>query len=400
MKILMCHNHYQQPGGEDRVFDDECRLLESRGHQVIRFEKHNDALDGMSRLSMIKNTFRNAAAEGEVRDLIQKYRPDVLHCHNTFPLISPAVYRVAKNRGTAVVQTLHNYRLLCPAATLMRNGSVCEKCISRSLAVPGIVRGCYRGSRAATAVTAAMVFWHRLTKTWTDAVDRYIALTDFSREKFIQGGLPADRICVKPNLAEPDPGVGRHRERCAVFAGRLSEEKGVQVLLKAWSLLQDDIPLKILGDGPLSDIVAAAAAADSRISTFGHVDAEDVLRTAGDAALLVMPSVCYETFGRTIVEAFAVGTPVVASRTGAMQELIRDGETGLLFDPGNADDLAEKVRQLWNSEDRRRCMGEAARDDYERLYTAEPNYRRLIQIYEEAVADTGRKVTAPEPVPV
>jgi len=400
MKILACHNFYQQPGGEDQVFEDECELLESHGHIVKRFTRHNDQLDGMTHLAMLQNTIWNRSTELELLELIRGERPDVMHCHNTFPLISPSAYYAARREGVAVVQTLHNYRLLCPGATLLRNGSVCEKCVGSRVALPAIQHGCYRNSRSATAAIVGMVGLHHRKKTWTDAVDRYIALTEFSRQKFIAGGLPAERISVKPNFVQPDPGVGRHHGNFAVFVGRLSPEKGIETLLEAWRHLDSSVPLKILGDGPLSDLVHDAAEYDDRIEWLGQVDAGSVAQTIGQASVLVMPSVCYETFGRTIVEAFASGTPVLASRMGAMQELVDDGRTGVLFEPGNAVDLAEKLRSLWQHQDAQQDMQLAARDEYQNRYTAEPNYERLVEIYESAIAASAQSVASLESVTV
>lgn len=392
MKVLVVHNFYQMPGGEDRVFEDECGLLESHGHEVVRFTKHNDQLADMGSLDLLKNTIWNRTIEQELIDLLRRELPDVMHCHNTFPLISPAAYYAAKQQGVAVVQTLHNYRLLCPAATLLRNGQVCEKCVGRSLTLPAIQHGCYRNSRAATAATTAMLAVHRYKKTWTEAVDRYIALTEFSRQKFIEGGLPADRIVVKPNLVEPDPGMGSHDGANAVFVGRLSAEKGIETLLDAWEQLPDNISLKIAGDGPLADRVQDAAARDDRIEWLGHVANHEVCELIGQAHALVMPSVCYETFGRTIIEAFAAGTPVIASRTGAMQELIEHGRTGLLFEAGSSHDLVVRLQQLWHDSAQRDRMSVAARHTYEDSYTAEPNYQQLIDIYHDALAVSGSPV--------
>ena len=400
MKILVCHNFYQQAGGEDQVFVDECLLLQSRGHEVVRFTMHNDELDGMSKVEMVKKTIWNSTVEQDLIGLIRRERPDVMHCHNTFPLISPSAYYAAQREGVAVVQTLHNYRLLCPGATLLRDGDVCEKCVGMRVALPAIRHACYRNNRAATLATTAMLAVHHQKNTWTDAIHCYIALTEFSRQKFIEGGLPAERICLKPNLVQPDPGVGQHDGTYAVFAGRLSHEKGVETLLQAWERLDDQIPLKILGDGPMAEQVREAAKRDARIEWLGRVNIDEVAQVIGAANMLVMPSVCYETFGRTIIEAFAAGTPVIASQMGAMEELVDDGRTGFLFEPRNSKDLAEKLRRLWQQPDLQQQMQQAAREEYETRYTAEPNYQQLIEIYEAALATSGRPVSARDLVTV
>ena len=392
MKILVCHNYYQQPGGEDQVFSDECWLLQSHGHQVVRFTQHNDSLTGIGRWAMLRKTVWNKEVEGELLEVIRRERPQIMHCHNTFPLLSPAVYYAARRENVAVVQTLHNFRLLCPAATLLRDGQVCEKCVGKRFAWPAIQHACYRNSRPATAAVTAMLSSHHARKTWTGAVDRYIALTDFSRQKFIEGGLPAGRISVKPNFVQPDPGMGRGNGNYAVFAGRLAPEKGIETLLDAWSQMPQQIALRIVGDGPLAPLVEQAARNDTRIEWLGQRPLNEAVSIVGDAAMLVMPSVWYETFGRTIVEAFATGTPVIASRMGAMQELVDEPRTGLLFKPADPADLAAKVRWLWDRPDRRKQMCQAARDEYEQRYTAQSNYLRLMEIYREATAGRDREV--------
>ncbi len=400
MKILLCHNFYQQPGGEDGVLRDERWLLESRGHQVVEYTRHNDALDGMSRTEMAKRTFWNRDVYDDLTKLIREEQPDVMHCHNTFPLISPAAYGAARDQQLAVVQTLHNFRLLCPNAQLLRNGKVCEACVGKTLPWQSVVHGCYRGSRSATAVVAAMLTAHRLRKTWTTDIDRYIALTEFGRRKFITGGLPADRIRVKPNFVREDPGVGTGQGGYALFVGRLSEEKGIATMLQAWQHCRDLLPLKIIGDGPLAESVRQAADSDSRITWLGRQPTERVLQEMGQAVCLLVPSIWYETFGRIITESFATGTPVIGSNHGAMSELIDHERTGLLFEPGNPHSLGDAVMQLQSRPASRPAMRQAARDTWETHYTAEVNERQLIDIYEDAIraaAERHRTPHQPEP---
>lgn len=385
MKILLCHNFYQQPGGEDQVFGDEGALLESRGHEVVRYTLHNDDISDMGKLALARKTLWNEASANQIRKIIRSERPDVMHCTNIFPLISPAAYYVAREEGVAVVQSLHNYRTICPKAQFVRDGKVCESCLGKSIAWPAILHGCYRDNRSATAAVVAMLAYHRKKQTWSKIVDRFIALTEFSKQKHIEGGLPADKIDVKPNFVSPDPGVGSGNGDYAVFVGRLSPEKGVGTLLEAWSHLRRDLRLRIVGDGPLADDVRKAAAADRRIEWLGRRDLTEVCDIIGAATCLVMPSVCYETFGRTIVEAYAKGTPVVSSRLGAMQELVDEGRTGTQFEAGNAEDLAAKLEELLRDPSRLPEIREEARWEYEARYTAEANYEQLITIYETAL---------------
>jgi glycosyltransferase involved in cell wall biosynthesis len=390
MKVLLCHNYYQQPGGEDQSFLAEGRLLEANGHEVFRYTVHNDALKQASLLGAARRTLWNRQTHDAIRSLLRKHRPAVMHCTNTFPLLSPAVYYAARREGVAVVQSLRNYRLLCPAATFHRDGRVCESCLGKTVPWPGVLHGCYRGSRAATAVVSALVSGHRLLRTWTQAVDQYFTLTHFARQKFLEGGFPADRLHVKPNFVDPDPGPGSGTGGFAIFVGRLSPEKGVATLLEAWQYLGGDIPLKIVGDGPLRDQVRQAATPESSIHWLGRRPTEEVLALLGEAAFLVMPSTWYETFGRTIIEAFSRATPVIASRLGAMAELVQDHRNGRLFTVGDAVDLAATVRQLWTDSALRTALRQTARQSYLHKYTGARNYEILLNIYQQALSRSRR----------
>jgi glycosyltransferase involved in cell wall biosynthesis len=391
MKVLLCHNYYQQSGGEDAVFAAEDELLEANGHEVVRFTRHNDAINHMGRLEAAQRTIWNHDSYRQLREIMRREQPQVMHCTNTFPLISPAAYSAARAEGIAVVQGLHNYRLFCANSLFLRNGRVCEDCLGKRLPWPAVRYGCYRGSRAASAVVAGYQVSHRLARTWSRGVDRFIALSEFSRRKFIEGGLPAERIAVKPNFVA-DPGQGRGQGGYLVFIGRLSEEKGVQTLLAAWSRLPAPVQLKIIGDGPLASEVKAASEKIPAIEWLGRRSLEEVLRTIGDAVGVVLPSICYENFPRTLAEAYAKGTPVVASRLGALVELVDDGRTGLSFAAGDPDDLAAKVVQLMATPAARAEMRRACRLEYEQKYTAERNYAALMAIYEQALARRHRVV--------
>jgi glycosyltransferase involved in cell wall biosynthesis len=388
MKILVAHNYYKQPGGEDQCVAAEVAMLTAHGHAVIPYAARNDAIDEMSRLNAAARTLWSRPAYDEIRELIRTHRPEIAHFHNTFPLISPAGYYAARAENVAVVQTLHNFRLLCPNALLCRNGSICEDCLGKSIPWPAVVHKCYRGSRTASAATAAMLAVHRALGTWQEAVDVYIALTEFSRQKFIQGGLPSDKIVVKPNFVHPDPGTGMGNGGYGLFVGRLSQEKGLETLLAAWKSMRADLPLKIVGDGPMSAMVQEAAAQDSRILWLGRKSAEEVCELMGAALFLVFPSRCYETFGRVLIEAFAKGTPVIASNLGAVALLVDHGRTGLHFEPGNPLDLAAKVQRFLADPRRLKEMRQAARQTYEREYTAESNYRALLAVYEQALVNS------------
>jgi glycosyltransferase involved in cell wall biosynthesis len=384
MNIVMAHNFYQQSGGEDQVFAAEVDLLRRFGHRVETFVLHNDVVDVMSRAKALAATLWNRESYRAIRDLVHRTGATVVHFHNTFPLISPAGYKAASDAGAAVVQTLHNFRLICPNALLFREGHVCESCIGRTLPWPGVRHKCYRDSRTATGAVATMTAVHRALGTYNRLVDAYIAPSPSARAKLAEGGLPADRIVLKPHFVDPDPGLGPGGGGYALFAGRLSNEKGLEVLLDAWKLLGDMLPLKIVGDGPLASLVSDAVSRQPNIEWLGRRSIHDVYDLLGNAFLNVFPSRCYETFGRVAAEAFAKGTPVIASRHGAMADLVEDGRTGMLFEPGNHADLAEKIRVTLRHEGLHTTMRAEARRQYESHFTGQQNYQQLMDIYTQA----------------
>ena len=393
MKILLVHNSYQQPGGEDVVFEQEGQLLERYGHEVIRYRRSNRELEGLSglqRLVLVKNIISAADSKSDIDKILRAQKPDLVHVHNTFMMISPSIYEVCQKAEIPVVQTLHNYRLLCPGTTHYRDGQVCEECTEHSL-MRGVWHGCYRDSQAITAAVALMLTVHRARGTWTKSVDGYIALTEFSRQKFIEGGLPASRIHVKPNIVASDPGKSNGRGGYAVFVGRLSPEKGLSTLLAAWKLLSVSVPLMIVGDGPLRQRLEAEAERNGlwNVTFRGHVSNPDTREAIKQAAFLILPSLWYEGFPMVIAESLACGTPVLASRLGSTGELIDDGRTGLHFTAGDASDLARKVEWAWSHSSELAEMGHAARGEYETLYTPEKNYLRLMDIYEWLLSDCG-----------
>jgi glycosyltransferase involved in cell wall biosynthesis len=385
VNVIVVHNFYQQPGGEDQVFADETALLESRGHRVIRYTVHNDAINQTHALTIAGRSIWNRAAHAELLNLVINERANIVHFHNTFPMLSPAVYDAARSGGAAVVQTLHNYRLMCPSAIFFRDGHVCEDCQGRSVPWPGVLHKCYRDSYAASAVSATMLAFHRARGTYRHDVDAYIALTEFARGKFVDAGLPVEKIIVKPNFVWPDPGVAGGGGGYVLFVGRLSESKGLGTLLSAWKKLSAAIPLKIMGDGELAPAVRDAAAGDSRIEWLGRRPLDEVYHRMGEAEALVFPSLWYEGLPKTIIESFAKGTPVIASRLGSMAELIADGRTGVHFTAGDSDDLAAAVGRLLADANRLQSMRLEARLEFEARYTADQNARMLSAVYDRAL---------------
>jgi glycosyltransferase involved in cell wall biosynthesis len=385
MRVLLLHNHYQQPGGEDQVFAAEGDLLEARGHRVLRYVSHNDKIADMSRPALAKATIWNSAVYREIRALIRSERPDVAHFHNTFPLLSPAGYYAARAEGVPVIQTLHNYRLLCPNALFFRDGGVCEDCLGKMVPWPGVAHACYRTSHSSSAAVAAMLTTHRAMGTWNGAVDAYIALTEFARQKFIQGGLPADKTRVKPNFVYPDPGPGQGRGEYVLFVGRLSQEKGVETMLTAWQRLGTNAPLRIVGDGQLAPRVREVARRHDGVEWLGQRSRGQVLALMNDARALIFPSEWYEGFPMVIAEAYAVGLPVIASDLGSMSSLIVHGRTGLLFRSSDSDHLAAQVEWASMHPAELETMREEARKEFEAHYTAERNYEFLMGIYRAVI---------------
>jgi glycosyltransferase involved in cell wall biosynthesis len=384
MHVLRVHNYYQQPGGEDQSFASEVQLLKNHGHRVSVFTVHNESINTMGQLEVARKTIWNDTTYRELRAFVQSNRPDVVHFENVFPLISPAAYYAMRTEGIPVIQSLRNYRLFCANAYFFRSGQVCEDCLGKSVPWPALRYACYRDSRAATGTVVAMLMFHRVLGTWQRVVDCFVALTEFNRNKFIEGGLPAEKIAVKPNFLVSDPGPGKGDGGYALFAGRLSAEKGILPLLNAWRVLGKYMPLYIIGDGPLRDEVKTAAMRHSHINWLGHQQHAQILALMKAAHVLIFPSLWYEGFPRVILEAFAVGLPVLASKVGSMASLVEHGYTGLHFQVGDSADLAQQVALMLNEPALRTQMGQAARATYEQYYTAERNYELLSMIYKKA----------------
>lgn len=377
MRVLVAHNYYRQPGGEDAVAESEVALLRSRGHEVEFFTRRNDQLDEGQLLTAAIEAIWSRRVSRDLSQTIGRFAPAVMHVHNTFPMLSPAVYYTAFKQRVPVVQTLHNFRLFCLSATFLRKGQVCEDCLGR-LPWRGVERACYRESRAQSGVLATTLAVHRALGTYRTRVDRYIALNEFCRHKFIEGGLPADRIVVKPNFVEavPPPDGPRHG---ALFVGRLSREKGTATLGRA--VQGSGLMVDAVGDGPdRSDLQNIEG-----IRLHGSAAASAVRGHMERAACLVMPSIWYENFPRTLVEAFAAGLPVVASRIGALAELVEHGKTGLLFEPGSAQSLRDALAWAAGHPADMARMGRRAREVYEASYTPDINYRTLMDVYGQAI---------------
>ena len=387
LKIIAVHNRYQERGGEDEVFEAEAQLLSDRGCTVKTVtEPASDPRTWKQKYDVALNCIWSKPAHEKFLNLLREERPDVVHIHNFFPGISPSVYYACREADVPVVQTIHNYRIICPSATLYRDGHICEECMEHG-PWRGVRYGCYRDSRLGTAAIALMIQTHRKRETWTEMVDCYVTLTEFARRKMITGGLPAGKITVKPNFLLSDPGRRTTRGEYALFVGRLADLKGIPTLLAAWQQLAEAVPLVIAGDGPFRVEMESEIARRglTHVLYRGRLSRQETLDAMKNARFLVFPSGWYEGFPMTIVEAFACGLPVICSRLGSMQEIVTDGLTGVHFNSGDADDLAAKVNWAWKHAEETDAMGTAARREFEARYTAARNYEMLTEIYEKVM---------------
>lgn len=374
ISVLVIHNRYQQSGGEDAVVRAEVEQLRARGHCVIEYMRDNTEISGYGRARTAALALRaiwSSDTYATLRDLIRRERPDIAHIHNFFPLVSPAAHYACKASGIPVVQTLHNYRLVCPAATLFSGRERCRQC-GRGFR-RGIWRGCYRRSRVQTAALAAMLAAHRISGTWQHCVDAFLVPSQFCRDYFVTAGLPASKVHVYANSLAHDPGPRNTAGDYALFVGRLSPEKGVLELVRAWQQIPD-VPLLLAGDGPLRGQLEQAAKSCHRVELLGQLSPAQTIARMKEARFVIFPSRWYEPFGMGLLEAAACGVPAIASRIGAIAELVADGETGLLFDPDNFDELIEKVRWAGSHSAEMDQMGRAARQRYLQQFTPEKSY--------------------------
>ena len=384
MKVLVAHNRYQQAGGEDIVVAEEIRMLQARGHSVHHYAVDNDSITGPWRQAVAAaRSFYSIPAYREISEIVASFQPEILHVHNFFPSISPAIFFAASKYKLSVVQTLHNYRLLCANAMLFRHGRPCEACPIENSFLPGVIHACYRGSRTGSAIVGASTSLHATLGTWSNRIDRYVALTQFAAQKLGRDRIPAEKIRVKPNFAH-DQGRGTGQGGFALFVGRLSPEKGLQTILAADSLGDLPLPVYIAGDGPLlSDIESACGRPGTRLTYLGRLSRSQVVEQMKRASVLLVPSLWYEGFPMVIVEALSFGLPIIASRIGGLPEMVEDGSSGLLFDPGDPLALLQAIRAFVSSTSRIEAMRQASRGKFDSQYTEQRNYEMLIEIYKE-----------------
>lgn len=385
MKILTIHTKYLHRGGEDEVCDAESQLLQSRGHEVRPLVFDNAGISGLDTVYAGLKTSWSPGAYGRVAHEIATWHPDIVNVHNFFPLATPAVHYAAARAGVPVVQTLHNFRLMCPNGMLFRDGSPCEKCLGKAIPWRGVAHACYRGSYAASAAAAAMISVQNIRKTWQTQVTLFFALTEFARQKFVQAGFPPERVMVKPNFVPSDLGPGQGDGDFVFYAGRLSEEKGIRLLLDAWRAANPRGRLVLAGEGPLVSLVRDRSQADGSVQYVGRLSLGETYEYMGQARALVFPSLMYEGMPRAIIEAFSRGTPVLAHRSGSMSELIRHQETGWLLERGDCRAMAAVLSGLFTGESDQSHMRSAVREEFERKYTAELQYEFLMNAYHHAI---------------
>ena len=396
MRVFLAHNFYRSsaPSGEDVVYTNERDALEN-SVDVFPFEKYNDDINISTLGRKIRLAFSCAWSRrtyDEISAFIRKYRPDVAHFHSIFPQISTSAYSACKDNGVPVIQTLHNYRFMCAGALLLRNGRPCEECVGRS-PMRAMMYRCYRDSYLATGAQVWAIAYNKHKRTFSRLVDRYIALTEFSERLFVRNGFPGERITVKPNFLPEGHAVSRGcgEGGYALYVGRLSEEKGVRTLMRAWRGV--DFPLIVLGDGPLrSEVERYAEKHELSVSIKGYCDRETVLDFMRRANFLIVPSECYEGFPMVVLEAFASGTPVIASDIGGLGEVITNDVEGVKFPPGDVLALRNAVTALLEDNSRMSQLRENARNTFIENYSAERNVQKLLDIYQEVIddSDSGR----------
>ncbi len=389
MRVLLVHCFYRSsaPSGEDSVYRNEKKLLEDNGYEVITYEKYNDNLDNTSALKKLAAGAEfvwSSQAFREITSVIKKHKPDVAHFHNIFPQISTSAYAACNKLGVPVVQTLHNFRYICPAGLLQRNNKPCEKCIEGSL-LSALVHKCYRNSFIATFPMATMIAFNRVTGNFANNVDRYIALTQFGKTRFMAGGLPQDKISVKPNFVNDVGDASANIGDYMLYVGRLTQEKGVVTLIEACKQTKH-IPLKILGDGELrGQLESVCIQHDLNVEFLGYQNKDTVISMLKNSRFLVLPSECYEGFPVTIAEAYACGKPVLGSKIGSLNEIIEENITGRKFTFGSPEALAECMKSMWSDTATLQIMSKNSRTAFDEKYNPEINLHMLAGIYKDVI---------------
>jgi glycosyltransferase involved in cell wall biosynthesis len=387
MKVLIVHNSYLERGGEDAVVAAEKEMLLRWGHEVCWYWRTNEEIGQYSLLRKVRFVLRDILwskkTYDDLRRIIKEEKPDIAHFHNTFLVVSPSAYDACWDAGIPVVQTLHNYRFLCPIGVFYRGNRVCEDCLRQGMKA-AVMNRCWKNSYGLTWLLVRILRYMKKNNILPRRVARFIALSEFSKQKYVQNGFPAEKFIIKPNFLDFDPGVGERRGEYVLFVGALRDYKGIITLLQSWKELEGDVGLKVIGDGPLREDVRGLA--DPReIEILGEKSLAQTIAYIKNALFVIVPSECYENFPRIIIEAFACGVPVLASDLGAMREHVQEGETGLMFRSQDRQDLIRKIRAMLEDKERLACMGRKARKRYEQHYTSEKNHEQLHAVYREVL---------------
>jgi glycosyltransferase involved in cell wall biosynthesis len=386
MRILLIHNRYKQYGGEDAVLKAESAMLAGFGNEVVQMVLDNSVIKTfLDKCLFGLKTIYNPESAHALQTRIAEFSPDVIHVHNFLPLVSPSVFIMARKSGVPVVLSLHNYRMLCPSATLFYNGQIYEKSIHSFFPFDAVWKGVYRNSKVETAIVAIMLLSHRLLGTWKHKVSGYIALSHFGRKKFENSilNIAPYKMFVKSNFVEDCGNGDANRENFFLYVGRLTQEKGIDTLLKAAN--SHNFKLVIIGDGPMNKCVEDAALQNPNISFLGFQPKPVIISYLKKCKAMIFPSIWYETYPVTILEALSTGTPVIASNLGSMMEMIQNEKTGLHFEPGNEKDLVSKIIKITNEGGFTKSLSDNARKTYLENYTPEKNYSILMNIYNTVI---------------
>ena len=386
MRIVFAHNRYVLRGGEDESREFEISMLRAHGHEVFEYVVDNNEINRRNLVTVGIRSVWNGDQYQRVRTFVRQTKPDILKVDNYFPLLSPSIFEAAKSMGVSTVLSVRNYRLICPAGTLFRSGRICKDCVATKLALPAIRHRCLHNSYLQTSSVVLSNAYARAHGTWTNSVDQYIAVSELVKRLLVSGGFSAEKISVKSNSI-PDTGPGDGSGKFAIFVGRLIEEKGIRTMIAAWEKVGAKMPLKVIGEGVLEDVVQQAAGESQCVEYLGRKTLKEVCELIGRAAMLIFPSEWLEPFGRSIVEAYSKGTPVIAADTEGMRDMIEDGKTGLVYRSGNSDDLAEKVLSLAGAPERLKPMRDRARERYLKLYSEEHNYSELMSVFARALSN-------------
>lgn len=384
MKVLLIHNYYQKIGGEDIAYEQEKELLLSQGHTVECFTRHNNNIGDYSSIKSGLNTIWNFQDQKVIEMKVKVFQPEIVHIHNTFPIISPSVYFAVSKLKVPVIQTIHNFRFFCINGLFFRDDHTCEECTHCFFPFPAIKYQCYRDNRLASVSASSMLFFHNVIRTWKNKIDGIITLSNFSKQKFIDFGFEEKKIYIKKNFLSQEYKPTMDKDTYGMYAGRITRDKGVLLLLEALNKLANKIPFLIVGEGD-TELMLRVEKTQSHIKFLGFKERKNVLNLIRKSAFLVYPSQLYETNPLTIIESLAMGTPVIACDNGSMSEMVDDGKTGLLFKLGSSNDLSEKISWMISHPDERKKMSINARLTYEKQYNEEINYNTLMNIYENVI---------------